>query len=176
MLINDKVNSVLAGMCYRFSKKSPWYIITEFIKPRDISKTYVYSFIFWTVPRMNSHWRSSLLPVSPPVLLHILVGLPSESQLQSSHFSGTLLMPPSRKPSPSLSTYMQSDKPSSYSIVKFNTAQILFRETLESQGMLTVVLLKRKKKKKKHSRSQISFENVGLTWSQTLDFRTSHSF
>ena len=46
MLINDKVNSALAGMCYRFSKKSPWYIITEFIKPRDISKTYVYSFLF----------------------------------------------------------------------------------------------------------------------------------
>ena len=46
---------------------------------------------------------------------------------------------------------MQSDKPSSYSIVKSNTAQILFRETLESQGMLTVVLLKRKKKKKKNN-------------------------
>ena len=93
--------SALAGMCYRFSKKSPWYIITEFIKPRNISKTYVYSFIFWTVPRMNSpHWCSSLLPVSPPVLPHILVGLPSESQLQSSHFlSGTVLMPPYRKPS-----------------------------------------------------------------------------
>lgn len=45
MLIDDKVNRALAGMCYRFPKKSPWYIITEFIKLRNISKTYVYSFI-----------------------------------------------------------------------------------------------------------------------------------
>ena len=37
MLIDDKVNRALAGMCYRFPKKSPWYIITEFIKLRNIS-------------------------------------------------------------------------------------------------------------------------------------------
>lgn len=45
MLIDDKVNRALAGMCYGISKKSPENIITEFIN-LETFQTYVYSLYF----------------------------------------------------------------------------------------------------------------------------------